>query len=163
MYLNLLILLLSSFSYAIEDNAATEISFNTTAATMATTTISLSTISESVTTLPGNETAINRIVLSGNDTAETSNSTTEPPKIGCTCGIFLSGQFKKGSKEPPKGNPALLNEHFEVYPCNNHGNKLCSNKCLDVVSKYIYIFLIILKNNIKNIGFIISDCQALAK
>lgn len=36
-------------------------------------------------------------------------STTESPS-SCICGIFLSGQFKKGSKEQPTGNPALIHD-----------------------------------------------------
>jgi hypothetical protein len=68
-----------------------------------------------------------------------SSSATEAPVIGCTCGVFLSGQFKKGSKEQPKGNPALLHEHPDIFPCSNIGNKMCTNKCLDVVSIIIYV------------------------
>jgi len=60
-------------------------------------------------------------------------NTTEQP-IGCVCAIFLSGQFKKGSKEQPKGYPALEHEYPNPLPCNPVGNKLCINKCLDVVS-----------------------------
>lgn len=63
-----------------------------------------------------------------------SSSTTEAPVIACTCGVFLSGQFKKGSKEQPKGNPALLHDQPDTFPCSNVGNKMCTNKCLDVVS-----------------------------
>lgn len=122
MYSNLLILFFTLFSHALEDNSVTEIFQNNTIATTETT-IPISTVTESVTTILVTETA-----------NTTTNSTTESPKTGCTCGIFLSGQFKKGSKEPPKGYPALVNEHFEVFPCNSHGIKLCSNKCLDVVS-----------------------------
>jgi len=57
--------------------------------------------------------------------------------LGCVCGVFLSGQFKKGSKEQPKGNPALLHEHTDSFPCSNVGNKLCTNKCLDVIVKHL--------------------------
>jgi hypothetical protein len=52
----------------------------------------------------------------------------------CVCGVFLSGQFVKGSHDPPKGNAALLHEHPEPLPCNSFGNKQCINKCLDLVS-----------------------------
>ena len=83
--------------------------------------------------------------LDDNSITESSSSTivTEAPIIppttettvkGCMCGVFLSGQFKKGSKEPPKGNPALLHELSDTFPCSNIGNKMCTNKCLDVVS-----------------------------
>lgn len=62
-----------------------------------------------------------------------STKTNEQP-TGCVCAIFLSGQFKKGSKEQPKGYPALLHEHSDPLPCNTVGNKLCVTKCLDAVS-----------------------------
>lgn len=52
----------------------------------------------------------------------------------CTCGVFLSGQFKKGSPEPPTGYPALLHEHDTLFPCSTMGNKQCINKCLETVS-----------------------------
>lgn len=61
------------------------------------------------------------------------NSTDEDVPIGCVCGVFLSGQFKKGSKGQPTGFPAFIHEHSEVFPCNPTGNKLCTNKCLDQV------------------------------
>lgn len=54
----------------------------------------------------------------------------------CTCGIFLSGQFKKGSKEPPKGFPALTQEMETHFVNNAMGNRQCTNKCLEVVSLY---------------------------
>lgn len=66
------------------------------------------------------------------NTINSSTNTSEP--IGCICAVFLSGQFKKGSKDQPKGNPALLQEHPDSFPCNAFGNKLCTNKCLDAVS-----------------------------
>ncbi|XP_012262248.2 follicle cell protein 3C-1 [Athalia rosae] len=62
--------------------------------------------------------------------------TTESP-IGCVCGVFLSGQFKKNSKDQPKGNPAMLHEHPDTFPCTIVGNKLCTNKCLDTIVKYL--------------------------
>ncbi|XP_001606122.2 uncharacterized protein LOC100114266 [Nasonia vitripennis] len=66
-----------------------------------------------------------------------SSSTTEAPIIACTCGVFLSGQFKKGSKEQPKGNAALLHDQSDTFPCSNVGNKMCTNKCLDVIVKHL--------------------------
>jgi len=61
--------------------------------------------------------------------------------VGCVCAVFLNGQFKKGSKEQPKGYPALLHEYPELLPCGAIGNKLCTSKCLDVVSCCIQIQL----------------------
>ncbi|XP_011860271.1 PREDICTED: follicle cell protein 3C-1 [Vollenhovia emeryi] len=57
--------------------------------------------------------------------------------IGCICAVFLSGQFKRGSKEQPKGYPALVHEHPDSVSCNAVGNKLCVNKCLDVIVKHL--------------------------
>lgn len=50
----------------------------------------------------------------------------------CTCGVFLTGQFKKG--EQPKGYPALMHEQDMQFACSPIGTKQCSNKCLETVS-----------------------------
>lgn len=55
--------------------------------------------------------------------------------IPCTCGVFLSGQFKRGSQQQPTGNAALLQELMESYQCNAVGEKQCITKCLDTVSQ----------------------------
>lgn len=52
----------------------------------------------------------------------------------CICGIFLSGQFKKGSKEQPKGVPVLTQEMDTPFMNNSMGNRQCINKCLELVS-----------------------------
>lgn len=52
----------------------------------------------------------------------------------CTCGVFFSGQFKRGSSEPPNGQPVLMHEQDSMYACTPMGTKQCSNKCLEVVS-----------------------------
>ncbi len=54
--------------------------------------------------------------------------------VPCTCGVFLTGQFKRGSQEPPKGNPALMYEQDTNFPCNPAGAKQCTNRCLEMVS-----------------------------
>lgn len=59
----------------------------------------------------------------------------------CTCGVFLSGQFKKGSKEAPEGNAALMHEQDSMYPCTSIGAKQCSNKCLETVRIFAFYFL----------------------
>lgn len=55
-------------------------------------------------------------------------------QIPCSCAVFLSGQFKKGSNEQPIGNPALLYEQNTILQCTLAGNKQCTNKCLETVS-----------------------------
>lgn len=61
---------------------------------------------------------------------------TEPTKnqTPCTCGVFLNGQFTRGSPDPPKGNPALMYEQNSLFTCNIPGNKQCTNRCLESVS-----------------------------
>lgn len=86
-----------------------------------------------------------------------NSTTTSKELVPCTCGIFLNGQFKKGS--PPKGNPALQSEIDIVYPCNAPGFKLCQNRCLDTVSKVCLLYLLS-----KSWMFSIPlDCKAPAK
>lgn len=55
----------------------------------------------------------------------------------CTCAVFMSGQFKKGSTEQPNGFPALISELEQAYPCNPMGMKTCVNRCLESVSSRI--------------------------
>lgn len=62
-------------------------------------------------------------------------------QMPCTCGVFLSGQFTKGSKDPPKGNACLLHEQDLMLPCSPQGVKLCTNRCLEMVSFYLHLFL----------------------
>lgn len=62
----------------------------------------------------------------------------KPELVPCTCGIFLSSQFKKGSPDPPEGSPALLQEINKVFACNQVGVRQCQSKCLEAVSFRIY-------------------------
>lgn len=73
---------------------------------------------------------------SENKTTQISTTTPKTP-IGCVCGIFLSGQFKKGSKEQPKGTPVLMHDQPESFPCTTVGNRLCINKCLETIARYL--------------------------
>ncbi|GJQ67173.1 hypothetical protein Trydic_g8084 [Trypoxylus dichotomus] len=59
------------------------------------------------------------------------------PLVPCGCGIFLSGQFEKGSKEQPKGLPALTQEVGGFFPNNPIGIKQCTSKCLDMIIKHL--------------------------
>lgn len=52
----------------------------------------------------------------------------------CTCAVFLSDQFKKGSTDPPSGYPVLLHEQDSSFPCTPFGSKQCTNKCLESVN-----------------------------
>ncbi len=61
----------------------------------------------------------------------------ENTNVPCNCAVYMSGQFKKGSNEQPKGSPALLNEQDVTFPCTNLGTKLCINKCLDSIVKFL--------------------------
>lgn len=57
--------------------------------------------------------------------------------VPCSCAVFMSGQFKKGSSEQPKGHPALIQETGHVFPCTPAGTKLCTNKCLETIVKHL--------------------------
>jgi hypothetical protein len=46
-------------------------------------------------------------------------------KTPCSCAVFMSGQFKKGSSDQPNGVPALVQETEISYPCTPTGNRLC--------------------------------------
>lgn len=69
---------------------------------------------------------------------ESEEKTKEP--VPCTCGVFLSGQFKKGSKDQPKGVPVLTQETDTPFMNNAVGNRQCTNKCLELV-RIFYKFL----------------------
>lgn len=56
----------------------------------------------------------------------------------CNCGVFLTGQFKRGSNEQPKGNPALMYEQDLPFPCNPTGVKQCTNRCLEMVNNFFH-------------------------
>jgi hypothetical protein len=55
----------------------------------------------------------------------------------CSCAVFMSGQFKKGSTDQPKGVPALIQETENFFPCTPAGTKLCINKCLESIVKHL--------------------------
>lgn len=63
-----------------------------------------------------------------------AKSTTPVP---CTCGIFLSGQFKKGSKAAPKGEPVITEEQDAHFAHNSIGQRQCANKCIESIIKYL--------------------------
>lgn len=58
-------------------------------------------------------------------------------EVPCSCAVFLNGQFKKGSKEQPKGLPALIQETEITFPCTPAGTKLCINKCLESIVRHL--------------------------
>lgn len=69
----------------------------------------------------------------------------------CTCGVFLTGQFKKG--ESPKGYPALMHEQDSMYPCTPLGTKQCSNKCLETVSTNQNCFINLIIDCIESLDY----------
>lgn len=70
-----------------------------------------------------------------NALSKLQKNTNTKEQIPCTCGVFLTGQFKRGSSEPPKGNPALMYDQELPFACNAAGIKQCTNRCLEMVSK----------------------------
>lgn len=70
------------------------------------------------------DTATENDIVSG-----TSNET-------CVCGVFLTGQFRKGNPKPPTGNPVITIEPDEPVTCDSNGVRKCTTKCLEIVSNY---------------------------
>lgn len=64
-------------------------------------------------------------------------------QLPCNCGVFLTDQFKRGSSEPPKGNPALMYEQELQFPCNSAGVKQCTNRCLEMVNQFFSCFALL--------------------
>lgn len=63
------------------------------------------------------------------------SSSSSQSSVPCTCGVFMSGQFDKGTPNAqPRGNAALMYEQDAVLPCTAQGNKQCTNRCLEMVS-----------------------------
>ncbi|ENN77164.1 hypothetical protein YQE_06303, partial [Dendroctonus ponderosae] len=60
-----------------------------------------------------------------------------PEDTPCTCGVFLSSQFKKGSKDQPKGDSVLTQEIDMPFPNNAIGNKQCTHRCLEMIIKHL--------------------------
>lgn len=76
------------------------------------------------------------------ETEETSEEYEDDSPVPCTCGVFLSGQFKKGSKEQPKGVPVLTQEMDTPFMNNAMGNRQCTNKCLELVRIFFCFFFV---------------------
>lgn len=74
------------------------------------------------------------------------NDNTQSTSPTCSCGVFLSGQFVKGSPKPPEGNPAIVNELEDQFTCGTVGVKQCANKCLEGVSDFLYIVILSIFN-----------------
>ncbi|XP_076165497.1 follicle cell protein 3C-1 isoform X2 [Ptiloglossa arizonensis] len=79
---------------------------------------------------------------------DTFDIATTQSSFSCTCGIFLNGQFKKGSKVPTE-NPTLIHDQSGVFPCTPSGKKLCTHKCLNTIVKYLPNSSTILCNSIE--------------
>ncbi|XP_013109789.2 follicle cell protein 3C-1 isoform X1 [Stomoxys calcitrans] len=60
-----------------------------------------------------------------------------PEILPCTCGIFLSSQFTKGSTEPPRGECVISNALERTFPCNGVGQKQCQTKCLEQIVQHL--------------------------
>lgn len=71
----------------------------------------------------------------------------------CSCAVFLSDQFKKGSADQPTGNPALLHEQDSLFPCTPFGSKQCTNKCLEMVCCIWYSYMCAVSFNFFSIYF----------
>ncbi|KAM7348566.1 follicle cell protein 3C [Cochliomyia hominivorax] len=67
----------------------------------------------------------------------TFTKTPQQEDLSCTCGIFLSSQFVKGSAEPPKGDPAISTTLERSFQCNAIGQKQCQTKCLEQIVQHL--------------------------
>ncbi|XP_022919127.1 follicle cell protein 3C-1 isoform X2 [Onthophagus taurus] len=57
--------------------------------------------------------------------------------IPCTCGVFLSGQISKESKNEVTGKPAFTIEAGATFADNSIGLRQCMNKCLEQIVKFL--------------------------
>ncbi|XP_066258752.1 follicle cell protein 3C-1 [Euwallacea similis] len=79
----------------------------------------------------------NNVTNSNNESSEESSMEIDPEDTPCTCGVFLSSQFKKGSKAQPKGDPVLTQEIETPFMNNAVGNKQCTHRCLEAIIKHL--------------------------
>ncbi|XP_017786475.1 PREDICTED: follicle cell protein 3C-1 isoform X2 [Nicrophorus vespilloides] len=78
------------------------------------------------------------VAVNADKTKKEGKSKKEHSKpVPCTCGIFLSGQLKKGSKDSPKGDPVLTQELDTHFAHNSIGQRQCANKCLENMIKHL--------------------------
>lgn len=71
------------------------------------------------------------IITSAGDAS--NNIKTDNKPVPCTCAVFLSGQFKKGSKDQPRGVPVLTQEMDTPCMNNSMGTRQCTSRCLELV------------------------------
>nr|CAH7734688.1 unnamed protein product [Callosobruchus chinensis] len=81
----------------------------------------------------------NQITVDGDLTglANKKEEDVEEGPVPCTCGVFLSGQFKKGHKAEPKGEPILMQEMDAPFANNAVGNRQCTSKCIETIVKHL--------------------------
>ncbi|KAL0281463.1 UNVERIFIED_CONTAM: hypothetical protein PYX00_002445 [Menopon gallinae] len=94
---------------------------------------SLPTLSKNLPTLPGIQ-PFNAFLTNA---GPGQNEMPRGEKVPCTCGVFLSGQFKRGSPLPPDGNAVFLQELTDSLQCNAVGEKHCINKCLETIVRHL--------------------------
>ncbi|XP_075236215.1 uncharacterized protein LOC142333156 [Lycorma delicatula] len=63
------------------------------------------------------------------------NAVQEP--VPCTCGVFLSGQFTRGSSAQPNGEPVVTQQLEQTFACTPTGKSHCTNKCLDALVRHL--------------------------
>ena len=90
-------------------------------------------------TAPTENTTLPEQTFHGDTTATTAVVKSSLNKLSyedksCTCGIFLSSQFVKGSSAPPKGEPVISNTLDMQFVCNPIGRRQCQTKCLEQVN-----------------------------
>ncbi|XP_067635744.1 uncharacterized protein Fcp3C [Eurosta solidaginis] len=68
---------------------------------------------------------------------KTTATTESNHPVPCTCGIFLTSQFKRGTGEQPQGTPVITNELDRTFACNSVGQKQCQTKCLETLVQHL--------------------------
>lgn len=69
------------------------------------------------------------------------NDISESSDLSCSCGVFMTKQFIKGSSKPPTGSPVIRADPEDIVPCGPLGVKKCTTKCLESVSTLHYTYL----------------------
>ncbi|XP_034239241.1 follicle cell protein 3C-1 [Thrips palmi] len=74
-----------------------------------------------------------RVTLAGVRPMKDRSNSTEP--IPCTCGIFLTSQFKAAGQ--PTGTPAISHEFNRATPNTAAGIRQCTTACVDMIVKHL--------------------------
>lgn len=95
----------------------------------------LSTVLSSILPIQAGPAGINQPVSNITNVIQNTNETNS--LISCSCAVFLSGQFVRGSPKPPVGYPPITADIEDQFPCNPIGVNKCTKKCLDNLAGHL--------------------------